>query len=79
MMGIVVAILGGLLGVAGFFLYESSGEIISQGDMLWGLGWLFQSIDKADAHLYQMGGLAGMVVGFILVLFGLIYQMKRKV
>ena len=77
-MGILIAIIGGLLGVAGFFVYQSAVRIISQGDVLFGLGWLFTSIDRADAQAYQMGGLAAMVIGGILLIAGLINLAKSK-
>ena len=76
--GVVVAIIGGVLGVAGFYFYQSASQVISRDERLWGLGWLVQNVSQEEANLYQIGGIAGMVVGGIIVLGGLILMMRRR-
>jgi len=73
-----MAIVGGLAGVVGFYLYEQAERAISKGEALWGLGWLFTDNGKSDAQAWQIGGLAIMVVGGIFLIVGLVVALARR-
>ena len=76
--GIIVAILGGVLGVAGYYFYESANRIISRGERLGGAGWFYEDITPDQALLFQIGGITGMVIGGIVILAGIIIMLRRS-
>lgn len=76
--GLIVAIIGGLIAVAGFAVFDKANAIISQGETLWGLGWAFLDISESDANMYRIGGIAGMVVGGIIALGGLLSTLRKS-
>ncbi len=75
--GIILAFIGGLLGAAGFYFYQSATQIINRGERLWGLGWFFEGLTQDQANLYQIGGIAGMVIGGIVILGGIIMMLRK--
>ena len=76
--GFIAAIIGGLLGVAGFTLFQAASDVIARGEFLWGMGWLFLDINYSEASMYQMAGIAIMVVGGIILLFGLVTAFRKR-
>ncbi|MEN8614334.1 hypothetical protein ABFB09_03480 [Dehalogenimonas sp. THU2] len=74
--GTLLAILGGIIGVIGFAAFQRANEIISQGDAIFGFGWFFSDMTRDDATLLQIAGIAGMVVGAILLIIGLMKVFK---
>ncbi len=69
--GALVAVLGVLLGVAGFSLFQSANNIISQGNGMWGMGWFFSDMSQSSAEMYRNFGIGGMVLGGIVLIVGL--------
>ena len=78
MNGLVLAIAGAIIGVAGFFFFQNASETIAQGDFFFGLGWAFSDMSKETAVLYKYGGIAGMAVGGVMILAGLIQIFRNK-
>ena len=76
--GIVLALIGALLGVAGFSLYQVTADIIAKGERLWGAGWLFLDISYKEAHLYQSYAIGAMAVGGVLLLSGFIIILRKR-
>lgn len=74
---LIEALIGGLLGVLGFYLYQEAGHAIVIGESLFGFGWLAIDITREEAYAYQMGGIAFMVIGGIL-LFAALVSLVRK-
>lgn len=76
-LGLVLAVIGGVAGSAGYWVYQRAGQVIARGERLWGLGWLGEQIGPEAASIYQLVGLAAMVTGGILMVVGLIYAVRR--
>ena len=76
--GTLLAILGGIIGVIGFAAFQRANEIISQGDAIFGFGWFFSDMSQDDATILQIAGIAGIVIGAILLIIGLIKVFKSN-
>lgn len=76
--GTILAILGGVIGVLGFAAFQRANEIISQGDAIFGFGWLFSDMSQDDAAMLQIAGIGGMVIGAILLIIGLMKVFKSR-
>lgn len=76
--GTLLAILGGIIGVIGFVAFQRANEIISQGDAIFGFGWFFSDMSQDDATILQIAGIAGIVIGAILLIIGLIKVFKSN-
>jgi hypothetical protein len=74
--GALVAVLGAVIGFAGFSLFESANNTLSQGNRLWGMGWFFSSMTQSDAEMYRNGGIAAMVIGGIVLVIGLVLAFR---
>ena len=78
--GALIAVLGALIGVAGFSLFQSANNTIMLGNRLWGMGWFFSNMSQSNANMYRNGGIAGMVIGGIILVIGLVvaFRANRK-
>jgi hypothetical protein len=74
--GALIAVLGALIGVAGFSLFQSANNTIMQGNRLWGMGWFFSNMSQSNADMYRNGGIAGMVIGGIILVIGLVVAFR---
>ena len=74
--GFIMAVIGAIIGVAGYGAYQSANNTISQGNSFWGLGWAFSSTSQSTANMYQLGGIAGMVIGGIILIMGLVVMSR---
>ena len=74
--GALIAVLGALIGVAGFSLFQSANNTIMQGNRLWGMGWFFSNMSQRNANMYRNGGIAGMVIGGIILVIGLVVAFR---
>ncbi len=52
--------------------------MIEAGEFFFGLGWAFQDATPEQATFWQYAGIAGMAVGGVLVLAGLIRIARRE-
>ena len=66
---------GGIVGV-GFIVFREAIEYIVQGDSL--LLGLFSGVSTETAVLCKYGGIAGMAVGGVMILAGLIQLVRSK-
>ena len=69
--GAIVAVLGAAIGVAGFSLFQSASSTITQGDRMWGMGWMFSNMSQSNAVMYRNYGIGVMVLGAIVLIIGL--------
>ena len=78
--GTLIAVLGALIGVAGFSLFQSANNTIMQGHRFWGMGWFFSNMSQSDANMYRNSVIAGMVIGGIILVIGLVmaFRANRK-
>ena len=78
--GALIAVLGALIGVAGFSLFQSANNTIMQGHRFWGMGWFFSNMSQSDANMYRNSGIAGMVIGGIILVIWLVmaFRANRK-
>ena len=74
--GALIAVLGALIGVAGFSLFQSANNTIMQGHRFWGMGWFFSNMSQSDANMYRNSGIAGMVIGGIILVIGLVVAFR---
>ena len=74
--GALVAVLGALIGVAGFSLFQSANSTILQGNRIWGMGWFFSNMSQSNADMYRNSGIAGMVIGGIILVVGLVVAFR---
>jgi hypothetical protein len=76
--GALIAVLGALIGVAGFSLFQSASSTIAQGNRMWGMGWFFSNMSQSSAVMYRNWGIAGMVVGGIVLVIGLVLAFQAN-
>ena len=74
--GALIAVLGALLGVAGFSLFQSANSTIARGNRMWGMGWFFSNMSQSNADMYRNFGIAGMVLGGIVMVIGLVVAFR---
>ena len=74
--GAIIAVLGALIGVAGFSLFQSANSTISMGNRMWGMGWFFSNMSQSNAEMYRNWGIAGMVIGGIVLVIGLVLAFR---
>lgn len=74
----IVAVFGGLLLAGGISLYQTASDVIARGESFLGLGWLFSDITYSEAQVYLNGGIAMMVIGGIIILFGLVTAIRKR-
>lgn len=75
--GLILAVIGGGLVSLGFSLFQATGQAISRGNTLWGLGWMVSSIKPQEAYMAQSFGLAVLIIGAVFVIWGLSEMIRR--
>ncbi len=75
--GVIMAGLGLVIAVAGFYFRSAAGRVATPGDVMWGLGRLFRDIDGSDIEILRMAGFVGIVIGGILLVGGVILMYRR--
>ena len=76
--GVIMAGLGLLIMVVGFYFFDAAGNVVTPGDVVWGLGRFFRDIDRSDIRLMEMAGLVGVAIGGVLLLGGLTLMIRRR-
>jgi len=76
--GALIAVLGAVIGVAGFSLLQSANSTISQGNRMWGMGWMFSNMSQSNAVMYRNYGIAAMVLGGIVLIIGLVVAFRTN-
>ena len=74
----LIAILGAVIGIASFSLFQSANSAIAKGDRLWGLGWAFSDISQSNAVMYRNFGIAGIIVGVVVIIIGLVVAFRAN-
>jgi hypothetical protein len=75
--GVIMAGLGLLILVVGFYFFDAAGDVVTPEDVVWGLGRFFRDIDRSDIILMEMVGLVGVAIGGVLFLGGLILMIRH--
>jgi hypothetical protein len=75
--GVIMVGLGLLILLVGFYFFDAAGDVVTPEDVIWGLGRLFRDIDRSDIRLLEKIGIAGVAIGGVLFLGGLILMIRR--